>query len=227
MNAFDAIHNRQGVLRFKSDPIEREIIERVLHAAIAAPSPANTQPWEFIVIDNGAQAKDVARYLVDTQVKHVFEGLMQTSPEFTGHLRKLYDDFYQAPCFVVLCRYQRTVLAQSEYADALRDWDLCSIGAAMANLMTAATALGLGTRWFGNPMLEPEPLQQMLNLPNKIEIIAVTPLGYHDESPKQRPAQTLETHIQFERGDKYKLAALLDGKLSLEDVVHFNTFSQK
>ncbi|MBC8333515.1 MAG: nitroreductase family protein [Anaerolineales bacterium] len=224
MNAFEAITQRQGVICYKPDPVDRDLIQRVLQAATAAPSPANTQPWELIVIDDAALTRQVAEYLVDTQAEFVFRQLLGTPEPFIEHLLKLYDEFYTTPCFIILCRNQRTELAQSEHAATVRDWDLCSIGAAMANLMAAATELGLGTRWFGNPMMDPETLHQMLGIPPEIEIIAVTPLGHHDEQPKVRPTQSLDAHTDFQRGDKYKLAALLQGKLALEDVVHFNKF---
>jgi hypothetical protein len=90
--------------------------------------------------------------------------------------------------------------------------------------MVAATELGLGTRWFGNPMLNPEPLIKMLNIPDGVELIAVTPLGFHDEQPKERPDQPIEVQTGFKRGDKHKLAGLLQGRLRLEEVVHYNQF---
>jgi len=224
VNAFDAITGRHGVLHFKPEPVDRSLIQRVLQAATAAPSPANTQPWEFIVVDNPAKARQVAEYLVETQTKYVFRQLMDTPEPFLEHLVKLYDKFHNVPCFIILCRHQRTELAQTDFKATVRDWDLCSIGAAMSNLMTAATELGLGTRWFGNPMMNPGPLKEMLKIPADVEIIAVTPLGYHEEQPKERPVQPIEAQTEFRRGDKYKLAALLQGKLALEEVVHFSEF---
>ncbi len=225
MDAFEAITGRRGVLRFKSTPVEPEKIERVLHAAIAAPSPANTQPWAFIVVTDPALARRVAEYLVRTQEAYVFRRLLETPEPFIAHLLHLYDEFYHAPCFIVICRCPRVELAAPEYAAVVRDWDLCALGAATANLMAAATELGLGTRWFGNPMMdESSELGRLLHIPTEVEVVAVTPLGYHDETPKQRPVQPLEAHIGFRRGDKHKLAALLQGKLALADVVHYNAF---
>lgn len=224
MNAFEAITGRHGVFRFKPDPVGRDTIKRILKAATAAPSPANTQPWEFIVVDDPALARQVAAYLVDTQEEYVFRQLLGTPESFIEHLLKLYDEFYNPPCFIILCRHQRTELAETDFKAILRDWDLCAIGAAMTNLMTAATELELGTRWFGNPMMNPELLREMLKIPEHVEIIAVTPLGHHNEQSKECPIQPIEAHTDFQRGDKYKLAALLQGKLALEDVVHFNEF---
>lgn len=225
MDAIEAITQRHGVLRFRPDPVDEEVVLQVLQAAISAPSPANTQPWEFVVVRDPLLTSQVANYLVETQAAYVFRQFLETPETFIRHLLKLYDGFDRVPCFIILCRNQRTDLTHTKFKNTLRDWDICSLGAAMANLMTSATALGLGTRWFGNPMMDPEPLRGLLNIPKHVEIIAVTPLGYHDELPKERPVQPLEAHTSFRRGDKYKLAALLQGKLALEDVAHFDRYS--
>lgn len=224
METFQAITSRHGVLRFKPTSVEPAKIERVLQATIAAPSPANTQPWEFVVVTEPGLAQQVAEYLVHMQEEHVFRRLLGTPEDFIARLMRLYDEFVNAPCFILLCRRQRVDLAPPEYAAVVRDWDLCSLGAGLANLMAAATDLGLGTRWFGSPMMDDEPLKQLLGIPDRVEVIAVTPLGYHDEPPKERPIQPVEALTEFHRGDKHKLAALLKGKLALEDVVHYNGY---
>ena len=55
----------------------------------------------------------------------------------------------------------------------------------------------------------------------------MTPLGYHDEPPKERPVQPLAALTGFQRGDRYKLAALLRGKVALEDVMHDNKYGKR
>ncbi len=224
MNAFDAITSRQGALHFLPEPVSDELILRVLQAAVSAPSPANTQPWEFVVVTDRALVRQVAEYLVKTQEEYVFRRLLGAPESFTQHLLRLYEHFQHIPCFIVLCRHQRVRLGPAEYDGLVRDWDLCCLGAAMANLMAVATELSLGTRWFGNPMMHPAPLKQLLGIPAQVEPVAVTPLGYHSDAPKERPRQPLSALTGFQRGDKYKLAALLQGKLALEEVVHFNRF---
>jgi acyl dehydratase/nitroreductase len=224
MSAFRAITRRQGVFAYLPRPVEKANIDRVLTAAIAAPSPANSQPWSFIVVTDPALTVTVARYLMRTQQEHVFGRLLQVPGEFGDHLMRLYHRLDQAPCFVVLCRHRRADLAPPELSDTVRDWELCSLGAAMANLMAAATELGLGTRWFGNPMLNPEPLHNLLGIPGTLEVVAVTPLGYHEEPAKDRPEQPLPAQVGFRRGDKHKLAALLQGRLPLGQVVHLNQY---
>ena len=50
MDVLDAIRNRRSHRAFLDQPVEREKIDAILDAAHWAPSPANSQPWEFVVV---------------------------------------------------------------------------------------------------------------------------------------------------------------------------------
>lgn len=52
MDLFTAIKERRSCRNFLSEPVDEATIEKLLEAAIFAPSPLNSQPWEFIVITN-------------------------------------------------------------------------------------------------------------------------------------------------------------------------------
>ncbi|MBP2630366.1 MAG: nitroreductase [Firmicutes bacterium] len=58
------IFNRRSIRKFKNQAVEPEKIDRLLRAAMQAPSAANQQPWEFIVV----------------QEKDILEKLSQVSP---------------------------------------------------------------------------------------------------------------------------------------------------
>lgn len=45
------IFNRRSIRKFKDQAVEPEKIDRLLRAAMQAPSAANQQPWEFIVVE--------------------------------------------------------------------------------------------------------------------------------------------------------------------------------
>jgi nitroreductase len=229
MDALEAIAGRHGVLRFRSDPVEPAKIEAVLAAAVAAPSPVNLQPWAFVVVTDPALTRQVARYLVDVQEKQVFSELLSLPESYKARLMGLYEVFYRTPCFVCVCLETRAKFARPEHEAVLRQWHLVSLGAATQNLMVAATALGLGTRWFGGFALDRQSspadtggaaLKELLGIPEGVEIIAVTPLGYHDEAPKPRPVQDRTDVYEFRRGDSRALGRLLRGKLALKEVVH-------
>ncbi len=57
----DAIFTRRSVRRFKSKPVEKGRIEKLLKAAMQAPSAGNQQPWEFIVVTEPETLKKLAK----------------------------------------------------------------------------------------------------------------------------------------------------------------------
>ena len=51
MDALEAIHTRRSIRRYEKKPVPEELVQRVLAAAMMAPSARNAQPWQFVVID--------------------------------------------------------------------------------------------------------------------------------------------------------------------------------
>ncbi|BCN31774.1 nitroreductase family protein [Anaeromicropila herbilytica] len=47
----EAIFNRRSIRKYQDRPVEKEKIEKLLRAAMQAPSAANQQPWEYIVVE--------------------------------------------------------------------------------------------------------------------------------------------------------------------------------
>ena len=54
MEAIDAIMTRRSVRRFSDEPVDDATVTALLRAAMQAPSAANEQPWQFVVIDDRA-----------------------------------------------------------------------------------------------------------------------------------------------------------------------------
>lgn len=52
MNLYEGIQRRRSIRQYDKSPIEKEKKEKLLRAAMQAPSAANQQPWEFIVVEN-------------------------------------------------------------------------------------------------------------------------------------------------------------------------------
>lgn len=50
MDALDAIHTRRSVRQFTADEVTEQQAERLMRAAMAAPSAANQQPWRFVLV---------------------------------------------------------------------------------------------------------------------------------------------------------------------------------
>ena len=65
MELRDALLKRRSVRKFEDKPVERELIEELLHAAMSGPSACNKQPWEFYVISGNAltSLRDASRFM--------------------------------------------------------------------------------------------------------------------------------------------------------------------
>ena len=117
MDALEALTTRHGVLRFKPKPVEPDKIKAMLEAAIAAPSPANLQPWAFVVVTEPSLTRHIAHYLIQVQEQQVFRALLDASrpDDFTVKLMRLYESFDQTPCFVLVCLDPKVDFAQPQH----------------------------------------------------------------------------------------------------------------
>jgi len=61
MNVLEAIATRRSIRKFTAEPVSEEKINTMLHAAMAAPSAGNEQPWQFVVIDDKDQLEKTAK----------------------------------------------------------------------------------------------------------------------------------------------------------------------
>lgn len=89
MEAIEAIFKRRSIRKFKDEDVDNEIIITLLKAATAAPTAANCQPWEFIVVNDYEKLSELkeelkfARYNAPTAIvvcgnmKLAFKGLTQ------------------------------------------------------------------------------------------------------------------------------------------------------
>lgn len=50
MDVFEAIRTRRSIRKYQDKGVPEELVEKVLAAAMAAPSACNAQPWQFVVL---------------------------------------------------------------------------------------------------------------------------------------------------------------------------------
>jgi nitroreductase len=51
MEILDVIFSRRSIRAYQDRKVEHETLVKLLQAAMAAPTAANAQPWEFVVVD--------------------------------------------------------------------------------------------------------------------------------------------------------------------------------
>lgn len=73
MDIFEAILTRRSIRKFKSAPLRELDLEKMLHAAMQAPSAHNAQPWHFIIISQREILNRIAAF-------HPYAGMLVESP---------------------------------------------------------------------------------------------------------------------------------------------------
>ena len=118
MDLFEAIDSRYSVRGYKADPVDDEILGRVLEAARRAPTAANRQAFRMIVVHTKDREAELLR--------------VYGRPWFV-----------QAPLIVCVVAVPGEAWRRSDD----KPYDEVDATIAMDHLVLAATALGLGTCW--------------------------------------------------------------------------------
>jgi nitroreductase len=64
METWDAIRSRRNVRSFSDEPLEGEQLDRILEAARRTPSSRNWQPWDFVLVTEREQLRELANVWV-------------------------------------------------------------------------------------------------------------------------------------------------------------------
>ena len=60
------ILTRRSVRAFSDRPVERDVLDDIVKAALCAPSAMNRQTWKFTVVTNGKKIKELADAIMNT-----------------------------------------------------------------------------------------------------------------------------------------------------------------
>lgn len=172
----DVIRLRRDVRgnRFLSTPIDDDTLDKLLEAALNAPSVGYSQPWQFVLI---------REYAVKQQVHHSFikENTLGAE-QFSGAKQQQYQNLklegiLEAPVNIAIFYRPQSgaVLGQTSMADMGRFSVVCAI----QNLWLMARSLNIGVGWVS--IIDPESVKQTLNAPQDAELIGYLCIGYVDD----------------------------------------------
>ena len=161
---FATIRERTSIRKFDPTvPVSDESIEKILRAAMCAPSAMNKQPWEFVVVRDSAQLKAIGDALPYSRVGN------------------------GAQAAIVVCGNEDNGLPGRGKEYWIHD---CS--AASMNILLAAKALGLGAVWTGVYPGEDRiaAVRGILAIPDGFMPLNVIPLGAPAENPEPKDKWT-------------------------------------
>lgn len=135
MELIEAVYGRRSTRSFTAEPVAAPLLQRLVDAAIQAPSAGNEQPWDFVIIRDRALLDRISA----AAKAHMLEAM--ESRDFPRRLHENLENpdfhvFYHAPALIVI-------------SAKAGDWAAETAALAAENLMLAAHAHGLGSCWIG------------------------------------------------------------------------------
>jgi len=167
MEFTERIKERYSVRGYKDDPVEEGELQQILEAARLAPTAANLQPFQLIIIHTEGRKEE---------------------------LRRIYnrDWFVQAPLIIVACSIPSKAWVRRDKAN----YGVVDVAIVMDHIILEAANLGLGTCWVG--AFDPQATREILNLPEGVDPIVMTPLGYPDAPPRPTERKPLDELVRYE-----------------------------
>jgi nitroreductase len=197
MDAIEAMGTCRAIRHLRPDPIPDELLHKVLQAAICAPSPGNSQGWDFVVVRDASTRRrigDAVRAAMGPVLASMPEGDDPSRNRTLRGLRYLVDHLGDAPVLIFVCGIPIYPAAnpQEEYV-----WS--TLYPAAQNLVVAARSLGLGTVFSHLHRPAEAAVREILDLPAEARIAVTVPLGWPDRPFGPVKREPLEKSLHWDR----------------------------
>ncbi len=201
MDAFEAIRTRKAVRQYTDRPVPDAVLDRVLRAALQAPTGSGSQAWSLMVVRDEARRREVADLVIAGGAQYFAEMRPRgdATPEeheaaCVAYAEKILPTYRIAPVWVMGLLVPRHNYPERMAGGGYTD-DLLSVAFAMENLFVAARAEGLGTvPTSAFQRFEKDRLRAIVGLPDEIDPVLVTPLGYPESFPEGLPPALKRTY---------------------------------
>lgn len=182
---YKLIESRKSIRKFKSTPIAKETVERILTAGMHAPSGKNLQNWRFYVC-TGAKRDEYLKYSQKswTNIQPILQKTLKPSLyEFT---ERFFFTLGGAPVLIFCYSHNNP---EEKYLT-----NIGSVYMAVENINLAALAEGLGCCTMGAPLEIEKEVDQWLGvteLPEyqagELKLLCGIVLGIPDHEPPKAP----------------------------------------
>lgn len=186
MSIYDLICSRRSIRQFKPDPLSQEILQRIVNAGRLAPSAANLQPIEFIVINEKKIRKEIFACL---------KWAASIAPE--GNPKP-----GQEPAAYIVS------LINLKIRDKGYEYD---VGASIENMILAGLEEEVGSCWLIS--VDRPKVMEILGIPEWFRVDSVLALGYPAEKPIVEELKDSPRYWKDDRGQlhvpKRKLESII------------------
>ena len=208
------LRNRRNIRKLKPDPVDDDLLVKLVDAARWAPSGNNSQPWEFVIIKDPQVIEQVGQVFVE-------QAELRKKDKMPFH--KMNRDWMKrAPAMItVLCdpRWMQAYphMPEGHPRAALLEENayrilLLGMGAAIQNMHLAAETLGLALAWMtgAGEADDMAKIKALLGVPEPIQVLMIGPVGYPYIWPKPRSRREVAQLIHWNRYDLSRFIAAED-----------------
>ena len=197
------VQQRRSIRQFTPDPVPGAYIDHIIEAARWAPSGANSQPWQFVLITHRETQDKIVAFVSDyQQMMSKIEVAREPDLRFIAAP----SGWVQAPVFILVLGDPRTKEQYPLAATLERGQDIfiSSLANAFLYMTLAVTTLGLGGQWvsFTATAYVQSLLKDLLGIPRGMVIYDMLAVGYPALEPTPRMLRAKETLMHYERYDR-------------------------
>jgi len=176
MQFYEVIEKRVSIRKFKNSEVCKEKLGRMIEAAMRAPSWKNQTSYRFILVDE-CNLKD-----------KLAEAIENSGNEAANSLK-------EAPMAAIL-------VADPSASGKVDDKSIYLIDGAIAmeHFILAATAEGYGTCWIA--AIDENTIKNVLNIPDKYKVVAMTPIGEIAEEEKHEEKKPMADFVFLNSFDR-------------------------
>ncbi|MPY94473.1 MAG: nitroreductase [Acidimicrobiia bacterium] len=178
MDVFEVMGTARAIRYLRADPVQPELVEKLIWAATRASSPGNSQQWGFVVVTDADKKARIGGAIADA-----FSGTFRDpGPDADRSVRlmlrgakALAEGLATAPVLILVCG--RMAYPRGN-PDELMVWSACYPAA--QNLIVAARGLGLGATFTTFQRRAEHVVRETLGIPDDVRMAALIPIGWPD-----------------------------------------------
>lgn len=198
MNVLDAMDTCTAMRYFKEDPVPREVVIKLIHAATRASSPGNSQGWEFVIVDDPSAKAEIGaavRAGMGPAFANKPQGLDGVASRMYAGAEHLANNFAKVPVWIVGCA--RKVYPPQAPSDVFM---YSTIYPAAQNLIVAARSMDIGSCFTTFHHAAEPVIRKVCRIPQDVHLCVMVAVGYAER--RFMPVQ----------------------RKPVESVIHWNTF---
>ena len=186
MSVVELMKKRRSIREYKSSPISKQVINRIVEAASYAPSGLNRQPWFFVPVSN-SDLKGKIRQECEKRERGFYE-------QVEGNFKESLSFFGLSPVKSFLTEAPYSIVA---FAKKDEPYWKESVWICIGYMILKIEEEGLASLTYTPPQMS--FLNEMLNISKKYKAVAILPVGYPDEKVElsKRKRKLVDQLVKF------------------------------